>query len=183
MNNLNGGTNTLTRTSQRMARSGAALNKDQDGDTVAGPVLVAADLSQDSRAALLWACDYAANADVPVTVLHVLHDPAEAPGKYSCNASDPLMPMVDTADRMLSEFVAEMRADNPELETLTEARTKAVTGLPARTIVDQAVGLNATLIVMGSRGQTGLPNLLYGSTAKRVVQLSPIPVTVVKAQR
>ena len=41
-----------------------------------------------------------------VTVLHVLHDPPEAPGKYNSNPSDPLMPMWDTAEKMISEFMA-----------------------------------------------------------------------------
>ncbi|MCP4732613.1 MAG: universal stress protein, partial [Bosea sp.] len=38
----------------------------------------------------------------------------------------------------------------------------------------------AKLIVMGSRGRSGLPRLLLGSHAQRVVQLAPVPVTIVK---
>ena len=177
-----GSTTTLSRFSPHLVESGAAPERDQSSTTIAGTVLVAVDLSSDSRAALLWACEHAASADVSVTVLHVLHDPAEKPGKYG-NGADPLMPMADTAGKMLSEFIDAMRADHPRLERLAEAQTKLMSGLPARTIIEQAERLEASLIVMGSRGQTGLPELLYGSTAKRVVQLSPIPVTVVKAPR
>ena len=39
------------------------------------------------------------------------------------------------------------------------------------------------MIIMGSQGRTGLPHLLLGSKAERIAQLSPIPVTVVKAPR
>ena len=38
-------------------------------------------------------------------------------------------------------------------------------------------------IVIGSQGRTGLPHFLLGSKAERVVRLSPIPVTIVKAER
>ena len=177
-----GSATTLTRFSPHLVDSGLAPEEDQRSSMIDGQVLVAVDLSADSRAALLWACEHAANANASLTVLHVLHDPAEDPGKY-VNASDPLTPMADTAGKMLSEFIAAMRADHPRLERLAEAQTKLMSGLPARTIIQQAERLEASLIVMGSRGQTGLPELLNGSTAKRVVQLSPIPVTVVKAPR
>ena len=39
------------------------------------------------------------------------------------------------------------------------------------------------MIIIGSHGRTGLSNLLLGSKAVNVVQLSPIPVTVVKTSK
>lgn len=39
---------------------------------------------------------------------------------------------------------------------------------------------DATLIVMGSRGQTALKGLLLGSVASRVLALSKVPVTVIR---
>lgn len=176
-------TNTPMRPSERMAESRSAIHKEQGGATTGGPILAAVDISWESRTALLWACNHAAKVDVPVAVLHVLHDPGEAPGKYSRRASNPLTPMADTAEKMLSEILAEVRENHPELKRLAEARTRVVNGLPAQTIVDEAVWLNASSIVVGSRGHTGLPGLMYGSTALKVVRLSPIPVTVVKGQR
>lgn len=178
---MDSGTNTSAHVSKRMAERRAASHKDPRGSNFVCPVLVAVDVSWHSRAALLWACDHAANADVPVTILHVLHDPAEMPGKYSRYAADPFTPMADTAERMLSEFMDEMRENHPALKRLSEACTNVVRGLPARTIVDEAIRLGANLIVLGSRGHMGAPRLIYGSTAQKVVQLSPIPVTVVKA--
>ena len=180
---MDSGTSFMMRRSARLAEAGSARHDDQDRAVIAGPILVAVDISWDSRGALLWACRHAARINVPVTVLHVLHDPAEAPGKYNGEASDPLMPMADTAEKMLSEFMSELRENYPELKQLAEAPTKVVKGLPAGRIVDEAVRLDATLIVVGSRGHRGLPGLMYASTAQKVVRLSPIPVTVVKDQR
>ncbi len=157
-----------------------------EGRTLAadvGPILVAVDLSGDSRQALLWACDYAEKSGAPVQILHVLHDPAEAPGKYSRNnGADTLAPMMDTAERMLAAFMTDVRADHIGLESLATAETKIVEGLPAPTIVEVAKRIGARMVVVGSRGHSGLPKLMFGSNSQRVAQLSPVPVTVVKSK-
>jgi universal stress protein A len=36
------------------------------------------------------------------------------------------------------------------------------------------------LIIMGTHGRTGLPHLLLGSVAERLVRLAPCPVLVVR---
>ena len=161
----------------------AVSHKGQRGAMQTGPILVAVDVSWHSHAALLWASRHAACVDVPLTVLHVVHDPAEAPGKYNRYSENPFTPMADRATRMLSEFMAELRENHPDLKQLSEADTIVLQGLPARTIVDEATRLNASLIVVGSRGHAGAPRLIFGSTAQKVVQLAPIPVTVVKAAK
>lgn len=48
----------------------------------------------------------------------------------------------------------------------------------AESIVRTAVEENADLIVVGSHGRTGLPRLMLGSVAARVVAASPVPVLV-----
>jgi nucleotide-binding universal stress UspA family protein len=53
-------------------------------------------------------------------------------------------------------------------------------GHPADTIVKDARHWGATRIVMGTRGLAALGSIVLGSTALRVVQLSEIPVTLVK---
>jgi len=57
-----------------------------------------------------------------------------------------------------------------------------VQGLPPGRIVEAAGLLKAKLIVIGSRGMTGLDHMLLGSVAERVVELAPGPVVVVKAE-
>lgn len=172
-----------SRESGRSSENRTTTDNDKVDAVVARPVLAAVDLSFHSRAALLWAGRHAAAFEMPMTVLHVLHDPTETPGRYSRNASDPLSPMTDTAEKMLSEFMVEIRESNADLVPLEEARTKILRGLPAQTIVGEAVRLSAALIVVGSRDQSGLARLMHGSTAQAVVRLSPIPVTIVKARR
>lgn len=164
-----------------LARTGLAPVTDRREIAVGVPVLAAVDLGEASRAAVLWASELAEGTGAPLRILHVLHDPAESPGKYARHKLDPLEPMTDAAERMLSEFMAEIRAAHPGLKSLAEATTTLAKGLPAQTIVNQARELGASLIVVGSRGKSGLARLLYGSNAEKVTRLSPIPVTVVKA--
>ena len=60
---------------------------------------------------------------------------------------------------------------------------RRTSGLPANRILEVAADEDAQLIVMGSKGRTGLKNLLIGSKSERVAKLSPVPVTIVKRAR
>ena len=53
-------------------------------------------------------------------------------------------------------------------------------GVPADKIVEAAGDRHVDLIVMGTQGRTGLPHLLLGSVAERVVRLAPCPVMVTR---
>ncbi len=146
-----------------------------------GPVLVAVDFTPDSKAALIWACGYAGCVNAGLVVLHVVHDPADAPGYYRKGEEDLLRPMEDVAIEMMDQFLEKLAKKHPDLEVLKGAERVVVKGVPAPRILEIAETKGARLIVMGSRGRTGLPHLLLGSKAERVVQMSPIPVTIVKA--
>ena len=148
-----------------------------------GPVLVAVDFAPDSEAAMLWACDYADCVDAAIVVLHVIHEPADAPGYYRKEEADMLRPMDDVAVDMLDQFLDKVAKAHPGLEALGRAEKVLVKGIPATRILEIAEAKGARLIVMGSRGRTGLPHLMLGSKAERVVQMSPIPVTIVKADQ
>ena len=79
------------------------------GSNAGGAVLVAVDFSADSEAALVWACQYANLVGAHVLILHVVHDPGEAPGYYRRRDEDALRPMEDVAKEMLEEFLAGVR--------------------------------------------------------------------------
>ncbi len=145
------------------------------------PILAAVDFSPDSEAALLWAHDYAACTGARLVLLHVVHDPADAPGDYQKSEADLLRPMEDVATEMMDQFLEKLKAQNPGLDAVTDAERVLVRGIPATRILEVAEKTGACIIVMGSRGRTGLPHLLLGSKAERVAQMSPIPVTIVKA--
>jgi nucleotide-binding universal stress UspA family protein len=81
------------------------------------------------------------------------------------------------AESMMEDFVARVATDHPEVAS---AERLLVSGLPVTRILEIAEKRAARHIVMGSHGRTGLSHLFLGSKAERIVQLSPIPVTIVK---
>ena len=145
------------------------------------PILVAVDFSEDSKAALVWACHFAECRDTKILLLHVVHDPVSSPGFYRKAGKDFMQPMQSVAESMMAEFLAQVTAEHPELKPVDDLDSRFIPGLPPSRIVEVAGLLKASLIVVGSRGITGLPHKLLGSTAERVVELSPIPVVVVKS--
>lgn len=59
------------------------------------------------------------------------------------------------------------------------ATLRSVLGVPSVQICAAAAESHADLIVLGTRGKTGLEHLLLGSTAERVVNKAPCPVLTV----
>lgn len=146
-----------------------------------GPILVAVDFSPHSAAALAWAARMCGCLKVPLSVLHVAHDPESAPGYYvRSKRKKHLRRIEEAAAEMMEEFLEQVARDNPDSSHLQKIESNIVHGLPVNRILEVADKLDASLIVMGSQGRTGLPHLLLGSKAERVAQLSPIPVTIVK---
>lgn len=58
-----------------------------------------------------------------------------------------------------------------------------VTGIPSQWITVTAKENDTDLIVLGTRGRSGLEHVLLGSTAERVVVRSPCPVLTVRMER
>ena len=146
------------------------------------PILVPVDFSPDSEAALVEACRLASCLGNSLMVLHVVHDPAETPGYYAEAAeTGQLLHIEDAANELMGRFLKECGKKHPECTPLKEAQSLLVVGLPVTRILEVAEKAKAEMIVMGSKGRTGLRHLMLGSKAEQVVRLSPIPVMIVKA--
>jgi len=145
-------------------------------------LLVAVDFTTFSEEALLFAANLAECIESKLLVLHVIHDPAEAPGFYAPKGKKKkyLFTMEEAANEMMDEFLKKMRKAYPNLLPLKKANPLLVVGTPVARIIEIAKKKKAKMIFVGSHGRTGLSHLLVGSKAERVVQLSPIPVVVVK---
>lgn len=85
------------------------------------------------------------------------------------------------------EFEADMMAEATSyLEAMTQGsdlvgittETKALSGLAASTILDMAELQASDLIILCSRGRTGVTRWVLGSVAQKVVRQSPVPVLV-----
>ena len=148
-----------------------------------GPILVAVDFSEDSVEALNWAAHQADLQGAALVILHVIHDPAASPGFYHKPDQNWLRPLADVAQDMMDEFVAKPRREHPQLACLASAEARLVSGLPGGRIAEIASEIGARMVVVGSRGRTGLQSILLGSVAQRVAQTCAVPVVIVKSPK
>jgi len=146
------------------------------------PVIVPVDFSDCSRAALIYAARMTADSCTPLLVLHVIHDRGDSPGFYRRHHDDnPLLPIEDVASVMLEDWLYNLRKETPALDkTLQRARTRLVSGLPGRRIIEVAKAEHAVMIVMGTRGRTGFPHLLRGSVTEYVMTHAAMPVITLR---
>jgi len=148
------------------------------------PILVPLDFSPHSEAALVYAAHLAKRLAVPLVVLHVVHDPGEAPGYYRVKGrKKQLRKLEDVASEMLDEFMTRMTKQHPKHPQIKSAKRLLVTGLPATRILEVARRIKPKMVVMGSAGRTALYRFLLGSKAEQVLHICPFPVTIVKAQK
>ena len=145
------------------------------------PVLVAVDFSPESEAALIWACEYAQTFGAPIEILHVVHDPGDAPGTYNSENGDSLEPMHDVAQRKLELFIERVGGENGLSGILEVATPHCVPGLPASTVLRVARTRGARHLVLGRSHRKGLARLFHGSTAHQITGDAFLPVTIVKA--
>ena len=145
------------------------------------PILVPVDFSSHSETALVCAAELAETLGSKLIILHVVHDPGDAPGYYSVKGRDKqLHRMEDVSGEMLEEFSHKMQKEHSGLQALKHATTMLIVGLPVNRILESAKKTRARMIVMGSQGRTGIARVMLGSKAEQVVRLAPIPVMIVK---
>lgn len=145
------------------------------------PILVPVDFSTHAEAALFYAAKLAGCTGGHLIIVHVVHDPGTMPDYYrKVTKKKFLVHIEDAAREMLDDFLAGAHKKEPGLTALKSAKRLLVLGLPVSRILEVAKKEEVGMIVMGSKGETGLKHLLVGSIAEQVVHLSPIPVTIVK---
>lgn len=144
-------------------------------------ILVPIDFSMHSEAALVYAMKLAEMAKSQLLILHVVHDPGDAPGFYAKqHKSKTLRKMEDIAAEQLDVFLKKIAKTSQLKKQLKGAKTKLVSGLPATRILEIIELEKPEQVVMGSQGRTSLHEFLLGSKTEQVVRLCPVPITIVK---
>jgi len=141
------------------------------------PILVPIDFSAHAESAVVYAAEMAEMLGSKLVILHVVHDPGDAPGGKQ------LRRMEDVAAEMLEEFLHKTQKKYPELPALKHAETMLVVGLPVNRILESAEKIHASMIIMSSQGRTGLAHVLLGSKAEQIVRLAPLPVMIIKDKK
>lgn len=135
------------------------------------PVVAGIDDSPVSRLVIDRALDEAGWRETDLRVVHVFH----LPMVYTEAAID--WTEVAEAQRAAVWAIAE--------ESLTGADVAVervdLDGYPPDTLVAYAAEVEASLLVVGTRGRGELASLVLGSTSHRAIHLAPCDVLVVKA--
>jgi nucleotide-binding universal stress UspA family protein len=140
-------------------------------------ILLAVDGSKGSLAAADWILKYAAACrEAPAVELVTVHLPVpKLPnmGKIVTKAQ------IESFYRDEGEAALAMAKKKLELGKIAFA-PHVLVGPVAETIVEHARDARCDLICMGNRGMTELGQMLLGSTATKVLHLSPKPVLLAK---
>jgi universal stress protein A len=137
-------------------------------------VLCPVDFSNASRGALRYALAIAEHFGARLTLMTV-SDPLLAEAvELKTGASW----LAETADRDLQR-VLELTSGGRTLPI--EVSCKVVIGKPASEILKEAAVEEADLIVMSSRGNSGVRKLFFGATTERVLRETTVPVLVTPA--
>ncbi|MCB1033489.1 MAG: universal stress protein [Acidobacteria bacterium] len=139
-------------------------------------LLVATDFSKASEAGIRTARDLAGQLGARVSVVHV--------------CEEILLPMIFTTEEQRTEFHEEsLKVSRERLDACihehfgdlpAEARLRY--GSPAAEIVACAREVEADLVVLASHGRGSVGQLVFGSTAQRVIHSAPCPTVVVRPQ-
>lgn len=137
-------------------------------------ILCPIDFSKHADLVVEWAAHLAEEHDSELILLHAYHLPVEfqqLEGAYL--PADFWDSVKEEAETGLARYAESIRA------TGIAVRQVVREGYPASVIEEEAVQEKADMIVMGSRGLSGLKHLLLGSIAERVVQKAHCPVLTV----
>ena len=139
-------------------------------------ILVPTDFSNASVATLKYAISLCNYFDAEVSLLHVteFNDMARSLDSTTLHSSHE--EASESAARRLDRISRQM------LPVAHRGKPFALPGEPVRQIVETARWLGSSLIVLSTRGQTGIQHMLKPGIAERVVRSAPCPVLTVREE-
>ena len=148
---------------------------------MAGKIVVGVDGSEPSHEALRWAAAEAALRGARIVAAHswtfVPPTPIGEPGMIPMPATDYVGQLDAERNAAQAELGAALEEVFPD-GTPDDLESKLLEGDAEDALVREAA--DAELLVVGSRGRSGLKSVLLGSVSRHVVSHAPCPVVVVK---
>lgn len=143
------------------------------GPSMEPRILLATDLSRWAEEAERHAACMAIAWGADLTVLTVLEFPPGMNPEYPVNRvylgelmKQAIKGLVGVKDRMARRGVV--------------VQTRITSGIPSQEVLAAAEAGQVDLVVVGTRGRTGLEQVLLGSTAERIIRAAPCPVLAVR---
>jgi nucleotide-binding universal stress UspA family protein len=135
-------------------------------------ILVATDFSPTADVGLSWALGLGRLHGARIHLVHGLLLPSQMTD-FIPSPPDSGIEIRQAALARLDETANRVR------ESGIEATSNLLLGVPSQNIIESAQEEKADLIIIGTRGLSGVEHLLLGSTAERVVQRAHCPVLAV----
>ncbi|HRK53196.1 MAG TPA: universal stress protein [Cyclobacteriaceae bacterium] len=138
-------------------------------------ILVPTDFSKPSKVAALYAAQLAKKAGAELVIATVAYGQASSRAMMVSQKLD--TEMRNIALKELEELTTEIKSKVRGKLTIS---THVLSGFPVTQVIQRFVKRNEVdLIVMGTRGATGLQKVLIGSNAAAMIQSSSVPVIIV----
>jgi nucleotide-binding universal stress UspA family protein len=144
-------------------------------------ILYPTDFSESSLEALKYALSFAKEYRAKLVILHVINE-----NIFTESLNLPRVVSIDTLEKeMVREAEKRMKSLIPAATRKTvERETVILKGAPFLEIIRFARENDVDLIIIGTHGRSGFQQIIFGSTAEKVVRKAPCPVLSVKpAQR
>ena len=135
-------------------------------------LLVMTDFSACADAALEWARSLAEQTGGRLTLAHSYALPMTQWGDASFDGDSMLESIRQGAKQALSSLAQSVEGCPVDTVTIHQ--------LPTRAALDIAEERDIELIVLGTRGLSGVAHVTLGSTAERIIRFSDVPVVTVK---
>ena len=173
-------------------------------------ILVAVDGSDHAHNAVLLASDLAQKYEAELLLVHVvsskpmgaeelhlaevefadrlsqvgLDEPDSVLESYGRAGFGPFLRTQESRNKVvrqiLGEQIVKAAKNQAKSSGVTKISSAIVEGDPASQIIDTAESSNANIIVLGSRGLSGLQEFWLGSVSQKVAHLSPVNVITVR---
>ncbi|MFC3414141.1 universal stress protein [Algoriphagus hitonicola] len=132
-------------------------------------ILIPVDFSKNSEKALQFALKLFPENELDIVLVHVV----ELVYDFASQAALALDSMHKDAEKLIKNLKAKYQDDRIHIEG------KVKEGTPSITLARLAEEEEASLIVMGTKGASGVKKVLVGSTATNLIKESTIPVLLV----
>ncbi len=140
-------------------------------------ILIPTDFSKLSKVAVNYAVKMTKKLNAELVLLNVVHIDAPPRASTAIKVKSIENAMVDNAKQDCIQLINEIKKENRGKINISY---KIIKGYPVESIVGNFARYNdISLIIMGTKGATGLEKILIGSNAAAVINKSDIPVITV----
>lgn len=136
-------------------------------------ILFPTDFSENAQKALPFALEIARRADATITIMHVIQEPYD----FAPMVEEVKRNTTKKVERLLQDMIDGVRKKEEYQGLKIESVIR--TGSTVYSILEESRDLDADLIVMGTKGATGMKKILFGSITSEIVLQSGIPVLAI----